>query len=63
MADMPQHQPDEATEKGFGTGLRAQLQRRQTEEAAAPEAQGPPNVELRFELRALAVDVHVDMAA
>src|SRR5947208_14466879 len=53
MADTPEHLPEETTEKGFGTGLRAQLQRRQTEgDAPAPEAQGHPNVELRFELTA-----------
>ena len=50
MAETPEHKPAE-TEKGFGTGLRAQLQRRQ-EEAEPAEAQGTPNVELRFELTA-----------
>ena len=53
MADTPEHLPEETTEKGFGTGLRAQLQRRQTEgDSPTPEAQGQPNVELRFELTA-----------
>src|SRR4029079_19708530 len=51
MAETPEQKPAE-TEKGFGTGLRAQLQRRQTEETEAAEAQGTPNVELRFELTA-----------
>jgi chromosome segregation ATPase len=50
MAETPEHKPAE-TEKGFGTGLRAQLQRRQ-EETEPAEAQGTPNVELRFELTA-----------
>src|SRR5256714_925550 len=39
------------TEKGFGTGLRAQLERRRGEDGT-PEAAGATNVELRFELTA-----------
>src|SRR5919202_1456747 len=41
--------------KEFGTGLRAQLERRQADEAPKPEAQ-QPNVELRFELTARPAD-------
>src|SRR5439155_17562108 len=51
MADKPENQPAE-TEKGFGTGLRAQLERRRGDEDKAVEPQGPTNVELRFELTA-----------
>src|ERR687886_1308296 len=40
--------------KEFGTGLRAQLERRQADEAPKPEPQ--PNVELRFELTARPAD-------
>jgi hypothetical protein len=50
MSDKPDNQPAE-TEKGFGTGLRAQLQRRREDETQQGEA-GPTNVELRFELTA-----------
>src|SRR5947208_346496 len=50
MSDQPENQAAE-TEKGFGTGLRAQLQRRQSEEGDAPEA-ATTNVELRLELTA-----------
>ena len=50
MSDTPEHQGAE-TEKGFGTGLRAQLQRRREGEEAQ-DPQGPTNVELRFELTA-----------
>ena len=46
----PENKPAE-TEKGFGTGLRAQLERRRAEDET-PEAAGPTNVELRFELTA-----------
>src|SRR5438270_11210070 len=38
------------TEKGFGTGLRAQLEKRR--ETTDDRAEMPPNVELRFELTA-----------
>src|SRR6478752_4822795 len=52
MSDTPENQGAE-TEKGFGTGLRAQLQRRREGEDGTPaEAQGSTNVELRFELTA-----------
>src|ERR1044072_886573 len=52
MADNPENQSAE-TEKGFGTGLRAQLeQRRRGDEEGPPETQGPTTVELRFELTA-----------
>jgi len=51
MPDTPENQGAE-TEKGFGTGLRAQLQRRREGDGAPAEAQGPTNVELRFELTA-----------
>jgi len=51
MSDTPENQGAE-TEKGFGTGLRAQLQRRREGDGAPVEAQGPTNVELRFELTA-----------
>src|SRR5919198_935877 len=50
MSDKPENQSAE-TEKGFGTGLRAQLQRRRSEEDG-PAEQAPTNVELRFELTA-----------
>jgi predicted RNase H-like nuclease (RuvC/YqgF family) len=50
MSDKPDNQAAE-TEKGFGTGLRAQLQRRQ-EDGSQPEAPASTNVELRFELTA-----------
>src|SRR5512144_2395737 len=50
MPDTPDNQGAE-TEKGFGTGLRAQLQRRREGEEAQ-DPQGPTNVELRFELTA-----------
>ena len=49
MSDKPENQGAE-TEKGFGTGLRAQLQRRREDESQ-PEA-AATNVELRFELTA-----------
>ena len=50
MSDTPEHQGAE-TEKGFGTGLRAQLQRRREGDdgTQGAEAQSPTNVELRFE--------------
>ena len=51
MSDTPENQGAE-TEKGFGTGLRAQLQRRREGDEGQAEAQGPTNVELRFELTA-----------
>ena len=47
----PENKPAE-TEKGFGTGLRAQLERRREEEVGQPEAPPSTNVELRFELTA-----------
>ena len=49
MSETPNNQPAE-TEKGFGTGLRAQLQRRREDESQ-PDG-GTTNVELRFELTA-----------
>src|SRR5436190_15487456 len=52
MSDTPEHQGAE-TEKGFGTGLRAQLQRRREGEGVIEaETQGSTNVELRLELTA-----------
>src|SRR6186997_240037 len=51
MSHTPEHQGAE-TEKGFGTGLRAQLQRRREGEGTEVETQGSTNVELRFELTA-----------
>src|SRR2546429_1211920 len=48
--EQPDNTPAE-TEKGFGTGLRAQLERRRGEDGT-PEAAGATNVELRFELTA-----------
>src|SRR5438046_9840518 len=50
---------DETTEnkkKEFGTGLRAQLERRREEPEAANQAIPQPNVELRFELTARPAD-------
>ena len=49
MSDQPDNQAAE-TEKGFGTGLRAQLQRRQEEGDVQEPA--TTNVELRLELTA-----------
>src|ERR1700742_5046502 len=49
MSDTPEHQGAE-TEKGFGTGLRAQLRRRQESEVTRDEAAAPSNGELRLEL-------------
>ncbi|HMD12624.1 MAG TPA: hypothetical protein VKG90_09850, partial [Marmoricola sp.] len=51
MSQTPENQGAE-TEKGFGTGLRAQLQRRREGDDGQGEPQGPTNVELRFELTA-----------
>ena len=51
MADKPENQPAE-TEKGFGTGLRAQLERRRSDEEHAEQPQASTNVELRLELTA-----------
>src|SRR5215210_7009403 len=52
MSDTPEIHAAE-TEKGFGTGLRAQLQRRRDGgDVVASEPQAPTNVELRFELTA-----------
>src|SRR6187551_2656884 len=52
MSHTPENQGAE-TEKGFGTGLRAQLQRRRDGEGDGVVDQGgPTNVELRFELTA-----------
>src|SRR4029453_5613213 len=51
MSDTPENQGAE-TEKGFGTGLRAQLQRRREGEDVQGGQQGPTNVERRFELTA-----------
>ena len=51
MSHTPENQGAE-TEKGFGTGLRAQLQRRRDGEDGQGEQPGPTNVELRFELTA-----------
>src|SRR5437762_6762519 len=52
MSDTPENQGAE-TEKGFGTGLRAQLQRRREgDDGTQTETQGPTNVELRLELTA-----------
>ena len=51
MSHTPENQGAE-TEKGFGTGLRAQLQRRRDGEDPQADPQAPTNVELRFELTA-----------
>ena len=51
MSHTPENQGAE-TEKGFGTGLRAQLQRRRETEGEQVDQGGPTNVELRFELTA-----------
>jgi len=45
-----------AKKKEFGTGLRAQLERRREEPEAAPKPELQPNVELRFELTARPAD-------
>src|SRR5438309_1687219 len=54
MADKKRPEKDGTdTEKGFGTGLRAQLERRrESTESQTVKAEVPPNVELRFELTA-----------
>jgi len=46
----------ETKKKEFGTGLRAQLERRREEPDAAKPADLQPNVELRFELTARPAD-------
>ena len=54
MADKKRPEKDGTdTEKGFGTGLRAQLEkRRESSDAHVHKAEVGPNVELRFELTA-----------
>ena len=54
MADKMRPEKDGTdTEKGFGTGLRAQLEkRRESSDAHVHKAEVGPNVELRFELTA-----------
>src|SRR5438132_10596485 len=54
MADKKRPEKDATdTEKGFGTGLRAQLEkRRDSSDGHIAKAEVPPNVELRFELTA-----------
>src|SRR5438067_12599187 len=47
----PQKDTNEPKKKEFGTGLRAQLQKRR-EDSEAPPAEPQPNVELRLELTA-----------
>ena len=47
---------NENKKKEFGTGLRAQLERRRDEPDAPRVAEGHPNVELRFELTARPAD-------
>src|SRR6266550_8089481 len=48
---------NENKKKEFGTGLRAQLERRRDEDEGGPRpAEGHPNVELRFELTARPAD-------
>src|SRR5919205_1008650 len=52
MADRPPNET-KPEKKEFGTGLRAQLERRRDGDAEAPKApEAQPNVELRFELTA-----------
>src|ERR671931_1015692 len=51
MPDKPENQAAE-TEKGFGTGLRAQLQRRREGDEGQADSTSPTNVELRLELTA-----------
>jgi len=62
MAEKPENQSED-TEKGFGTGLRAQLERRRGDEEGAVEKPGPTNVELRFELTARPAGDHHEVAA
>src|SRR5437763_6428988 len=54
MAERKQPEKDGTdTEKGFGTGLRAQLEkRRENSDSHVTKAEVGPNVELRFELTA-----------
>src|SRR5438477_11124084 len=54
MADKKRPEKDGTEiEKGFGTGLRAQLEkRRDSADGQHVKAEVPPNVELRFELTA-----------
>src|ERR671937_688868 len=51
MAPRKKDTTNETNKKEFGTGLRAQLERRR-EEPEAPKIEAQPNVELRFELTA-----------
>src|SRR2546423_6978029 len=62
MADKKRPEKDGTdTEKGFGTGLRAQLEkRRESTEGQSVKAEVPPNVELRFELTARPREEAVD---
>ena len=52
----PKKDTNEIKKKEFGTGLRAQLERRREEPEAAKPADSQPNVELRFELTARPAD-------
>src|SRR3954469_13589844 len=48
---------NDVKKKEFGTGLRAQLEKRREEPEAAPKAEAlQPNVEMRFELTARPAD-------
>jgi hypothetical protein len=52
----PDKDTNETKKKEFGTGLRAQLERRREEPEAANQPAPQPNVELRFELTARPAD-------
>src|SRR5436309_9748609 len=52
----PKKKETESKKNEFGTGLRAQLERRREDEATAPMVEAQPNVELRFELTARPAD-------
>src|SRR5256885_13607070 len=52
----PDKDTNETKKKEFGTGLRAQLERRREEPEAAIQPVHQPNVELRFELTARPAD-------
>src|SRR5438270_2109016 len=52
----PKKKDTETKKKEFGTGLRAQLERRRDDEVPKPAPDSQPNVELRFELTARPAD-------
>src|SRR5919206_3679787 len=66
MAPRKKDSNETPKKKEFGTGLRAQLEKRREEPEAAKAADAQPNVELRFELTARPADLDgatVDLGA